>query len=340
VKDVVRLSTLYGATYFKQDFSNIRFGDLAEGHESRTAKESLLRGLRGLLEAQDSMREANPNLSLELTHEVYWGTPGVPCDLAALKHANLYHIPPNDYSGDGDRKQRYSSDWKLDRAAIQSSLLEGTLHARERFYAHRGLPLDAIEYYGAATMNIKGSLTAQIQDRQIASWLMGAPMVFAGDLSSLTKDNLDLYRSRFASLKRLQQNYNIYDYYEFSGVPSQPSAQDWQWWGKLNPQGFGAVVILRGSGGARTRAVNIPWVVADASYNVRSLLTDRMLGQFSGKQLQAGRIRLTLPTDGQEILELSPVDHTAPAKGRQAAGMPQQDPTKERAVAMLSRGFQ
>ena len=35
--------------YFKQDFSNIIFGDLAEGHESRTRKESLLRGLRGLL---------------------------------------------------------------------------------------------------------------------------------------------------------------------------------------------------------------------------------------------------------------------------------------------------
>lgn len=305
--DLVRLSTLYGATYFKQDFSNIRFGDLAEGHESRTAKESLLRGLRGLLEAQDRVRKANPNLTLELTHEVYWGTPGVPCDLAALKHANLYHIPPNDYSGDGDRKQRYSPNWKIDRTATQRDLLDGTLHARERFYAHRGLPLDAIEYYGAATMNVEGSLTAQIQDRQIASWLMGAPMVFAGDLTSLTKNNLELYRNRFALLKRLQQSYNIYDYFEFSGVPSQPTKLDWQWWGKLNPQGFGAVVILRGSGGARTRAVNIPWVVAETQYNVHSILGDQNLGQFSGQQLRAGRIQLTLPANGQEILELSPM---------------------------------
>ena len=310
-RDLVRLSILYGATYFKQDFSNIRFGDLAEGHESRTTKESLLRGLRGLLEAQDMMHEADPDLTLELTHEVYWGTPGVPCDLAALKHANLYHVPPNDYSGDGDRKQRYSPNWKLDPAAMQRGLLEGTLHARERFYAHRGLPLDAIEYYGAATMNIKGSLTPQIQDRQIASWLMGAPMVFAGDLSSLTKDNIKLYRKRFGLLKRLQQSYNIYDYFEFSGVPSQPSEQDWQWWGKLNANGFGAVVVLRGAGGANARSVNIPWVAAETLYNVRSMLTDRDFGRFSGRELQTGQIRLTLPANGQEILELSPADRPA-----------------------------
>ena len=318
-KDLVRLSSLYGATYFKQDFSNIRFGDLAEGHESRTAKESLLRGLRGLLEAQDTMREANPNVTLELTHEVYWGTPGVPCDLAALKHANLYHIPPNDYSGDGDRKQPYSSNWDFDREEVQRGLLEGTLHARERFYAHRGLPLDAIEYYAAATMNIKGSLTSQIQDRQIASWLMGAPMVFAGDLSSLTQSNLVLYRSRFASLRRLQRDYNIYDYFEFSGVPSQPSEEDWQWWGKLNTKGFGAVVILRGAGGAKTRSVNIPWVAAETRYSVHSMFSDQDLGQFSGRQLQRGQIQLTLPTNGQEILELSPVDQRAPARRQRAA---------------------
>jgi hypothetical protein len=263
------------------------------------------------------MHEANPNLTLELTHEVYWGTPGVPCDLAALKHANLYHIPPNDYSGDGDRKQRYSRDWKLDPATMQRGLLDGTLHARERFYAHRGLPLDAIEYYGAATMNIKGSLTAQIQDRQIASWLMGAPMVFAGDLSSLTKDNIELYRSRFGILKRLQETYNIYDYFEFSGVPSEPTEQNWQWWGKLNPQGFGAVVVLRGAGGENMRAVNVPWVAGQTRYNVHAVLSDRNMGEFSGRQLQAGELHLMLPVNGQEILELSPVNRPAQARGRQ-----------------------
>ena len=55
-----KVSQKYGVSYFKQDFTNIRFGDMAEGHESRTRNESLLRGLRGLLEAQDLLRKAAP----------------------------------------------------------------------------------------------------------------------------------------------------------------------------------------------------------------------------------------------------------------------------------------
>ena len=41
----LRLAKRYGASYFKQDFTNIRYGDIAKGHESRTRAESLLRGL-------------------------------------------------------------------------------------------------------------------------------------------------------------------------------------------------------------------------------------------------------------------------------------------------------
>ncbi|MBD3350319.1 MAG: hypothetical protein GF364_02430, partial [Candidatus Lokiarchaeota archaeon] len=36
--DVVRLIREYGATYFKQDLTNIKYGDIAEGHDSRTKK--------------------------------------------------------------------------------------------------------------------------------------------------------------------------------------------------------------------------------------------------------------------------------------------------------------
>ena len=108
--DVVYLHDRYGVTYVKQDLTDIKFGDIAEGHESRTKKESLLRGLRGLLEAQDTIRRRAPEMRPELTHEIYWGTPGTPCDVAALKHACSFHIPPNDYSGCGPNKQRPNSN--------------------------------------------------------------------------------------------------------------------------------------------------------------------------------------------------------------------------------------
>ncbi len=304
-RDLVETSKRYDVSYFKQDFSNIKFGDIAEGHESRSRRESALRGLRGLLTAQDKIRAGAPEVAAEITHEIYWGTPGVPCDLAVLKHAALYHIPPNDYSGVGHWKQRFSKDWTYDPARMHELLLRGCWNARQRFYAHRGLPLYGIEYYGAATVNIAGSLTPEVQDRQVCSWLMGEPSVFSGDLASLTEENIQRYRARFDLLKRLQKDYGIYYHFQYSGVP-QPTDTDWHWWGKLNERGCGAVVVLRGSGGAEERATNVPWVKATSRYHVRACFADKQLGTFTGRQLQAGAVKLALPAYGQEILELAP----------------------------------
>ena len=92
-EDLARVAREFGVTYFKQDFSNIRYGDIAEGHEGRSMRDSLLRGLRNLLETQDRIRAATPQVVTELTHEIYWDTPGVPCDLAALKHACRIPLP-------------------------------------------------------------------------------------------------------------------------------------------------------------------------------------------------------------------------------------------------------
>ena len=304
--DLICLHDRYGATYFKQDFSNIRFGDLAAGHPSRTRKESLLRGLRGLLESQSLLRKLAPDVTNNISHEIYWGTPGVPCDLAALKHVARYHIPPNDYSGCGHFKERPNDGWsRYGVDALRGNLLAGCMNARTRLYAHRGLPLECLEYYGAATVNWKGSLTAQVQDRQICSWLMGAPSVFAGDLASLTDDHVARYRNRFDILKRLEASYEIYSRFQYSGVPA-PTDTDWHWWGKLDGRGCGAVVVLRGGGGQDRRAINIPWVDSAKSYRVAALLDPKELGTYTGGQLQTGELTISLPPLGQEIIELSP----------------------------------
>jgi alpha-galactosidase len=306
-EDMVRLAKRYGASYFKQDFSNIQHGDIAKGHESRTRAESLLRGLRGLLAAQDAIRRELPALNAEISHEIYWGTPGVPCDIAALKHASLFHIPPNDYSGAGPTKMAFDANakaWNLDPQKTRDQLVRGCFNARQRFFAHRGLPLQCIEYYSAATVNIRGSLTPQVQDRQVCSWLMGIPSVFAGDLTSLSEENIVRYRDLFDIVKRLQRDYDIYRYFQYSGVP-EPTDTDWHWWGKLNDNGYGAVVVLRGSDGEQQRSINTPWAVAGHKYRVVGLIGGREYGIFTAEQLRAGAMCVRLPRVGQEILELA-----------------------------------
>lgn len=303
VKDLVALARRYGVSYFKQDFSAIIFGDLAEGHESRTRRESVLRGLRGLLAAQASLRREAPDVVNEITHEIYWGTPGVPADLAALKYTARFHIPPNEALG-ADLARWFPGRTDVTADEHATFLRRGCWLARQRFYSHRAMPLYALEFYAAGTTNHKGSLTPAIQDRQVASWLMGAPVCFAGDLRSLTEDNIAHYRNRFETVRRLESAYGIYKRFQFSGVP-EPTDVDWHWWGKLNEQGHGAVVVVRGSGGEARRLVNVPWVRRGQSYRITGLFSGRPYGVLSGAALQDKGIALDLPVYGQEVLELA-----------------------------------
>jgi hypothetical protein len=303
-QDLARLHERYGAAYFKQDFSNIIYGDLAENHPNRTRKESLLRGLRGLLEAQDRLRVLAPDVMNEMTHEIYWDTPGAPCDLAALKHAARYHVSPNACRGIVPRPRPGQAAPDVDPQKLRAELLWACNQARQIFYSHRGLPLYCLEFYGAATEDHEGSLTPNVQDRQVVSWLLGAPLVFSGDLSTLSPEHLAHYQKRFALVNRLHRDWDIYHHFQFSGVPA-PNDDDWHWWGKLNEEGCGAVVVVRGSGGAERRAINIPWVSADHRYAVRASFRERRLGDFTGRRLQSAGVELSLPVYGQEILELT-----------------------------------
>ncbi len=305
---LIKLRDQYNATYFKQDLTNIKFGDIAEGHDSRTQKESILRGLRGLFETQDIIRNSSPDITMELTHELYWDTPGTPCDLAALKHAHTFHVPPNDYSGAGYTKQRVNPDWLKNPGfhpdKLQEQLVNGCWNARQKIFSYRGLPLQSVEYYGAATVNFNGSLTPQVQQRQLCSWLMGAPNVFAGDLVSLSEENRRVYREGFSLLERLNREYGIYQNFQYSGVP-EPTDTDWHWWGKLDEDGYGAVVVIRGKEGEGQRRVNIPWVQEKEKYKVRLCFSGIELGVFTGHQLIDGNIILKLGKNSQEIIEIS-----------------------------------
>ncbi len=301
--DIVKLHDTLGAAYFKQDLTNIKFGDIAEGHDSRTRKESYLRGIRGFFEAQDIIHEKAPDACTLLSHELYWGTPGTPCDVAAVKHCWSFHIPPNDYSGAFPRKERIArkeTRLKLNRWL----LLAGCFNARRRFYAHRGLPLYCIEYYGAATVNKDGSLTPRVQDRQVCSWLMGIPSVYAGDLSSLTEENLTHYKKRFDMIVALQKRHGIFRYFQYSGVPG-PTDTGWHWWGKLNPAGSGVVVVVRGILGTSSKRINVPWVPDGRRFKVTAMLDGKELGSYSSEALKGGKLRLSLSRLSQEILEFT-----------------------------------
>ena len=316
-RDLVCLHQQYGITGYKEDHTNIRGGDIGYGHESRTRKESLLRSFRGLLEAQKLIHDIAPEILTEISHEIYWDNPSPGCDIAALKNSVTYHIPPNTHYGSEDffrvakgRKPRHKYYQGAETAAAgakarREAFLTGCKVARERIFAHRALPTRCLQFYALVPFNRNGSLTTKVQDRQVCSLLMGAPFLFSGDLTTLNEEHINRYAERFKLLERLQDEYNIYRHFQFSGVP-EPTDTGWHWWGKLNKDGYGAVPVLRGSAGEKQRIINIPWVNADKEYKVRACFAGKDLGTFTGKQLREGAIKLALATYGQEILEIAP----------------------------------
>ena len=102
---------------------------------------------------------------------------------------------------------------------------------------------------------------------------------------------------------------DIYRHFQFSGVPA-PTDDDWHWWGKLNVAGYGAVVVLRGSGGLEQRAIHVPWVDPQRRYRVTELFTSVNLGVVNGKELRERGVSIQLSPMGQEILELAAAEPT------------------------------
>lgn len=302
--EVVSVYRKYGARYMKQDLSDIVYGDIARGHESRTYKESLLRGLRGLLQTQDMIHAQAPDMTLQLSHEIYWKTAGPPADVAVLKHADVYHATPNEYWGAGDRTRQVSPAWPFRADSLAAALCHGAYRACANWYAHRGLPLYKIEIFGAAMTNFQGSLTPGMVDRQVCSWLMGAPTSFSGDLQSLTPELVERYRDRFAKVQELQRKYDIFHHFQYSGAP-EPSEEDSFWWGKLNRQGEGAVIVMGGRDGKADNRVYIPWVQSRRNYRVKGLLTGTDHGIHAGRDLSREGLDLRLQPAQVEILELS-----------------------------------
>ena len=133
--------------------------DLKAFPDGRTLKDSILRSLRRLLEAQDEMRRCAPDLILELTHEIYCNTPGVGGDLAVLEHTSRYHMSPNHLSGFPPAGPRQKSV-----EAIRKELIYNCFFSRQRFFENRGLPLYGLESYGATTASYKGSLTPELSE--------------------------------------------------------------------------------------------------------------------------------------------------------------------------------
>jgi alpha-galactosidase len=142
---------------------------------------------------------------------------------------------------------------------------------------------------------------APIEERLATA--MGSGPLLLGDLRKLTPDEQDWYGERIRWFKALRRAVPLNEGFFPLGSWMQPGAATWDGYARLGRQGEGLVVLFRNDSGARSAEVKLP-AFPDGAFTVRSQMSGRAVGTYSGSQFREG-IEFPLPAKYQvEILEI------------------------------------
>jgi alpha-galactosidase len=278
-KRISELIGRYHLKYVKIDLTTVfnAYGEspgcYAQGHDHRSWAESLERIYEGIQYVTDRIYHDNPDVLLDLTFEL-WGQKHV-IDYGLLDAGDL--------------------DWL-------SNVEDGAAHAACPRQARTLLYLRSFAI-PSETMLI-GNLQAQmppIEERLATA--MGSGPLFLGDLRKLTPAEQDWYGEKIRWFKTLRREIPIQEGFFPLGNWWQPGAATWDGFARLSRQGEGLVVLFKNE--SHLDEVTVKLVTfPDGTYRVRSVMTGKTLGNFTGEQFRQG-IQLRFAANKKvELLEI------------------------------------
>jgi alpha-galactosidase len=277
-----RISDLIGRyhlKYVKVDLTTVfnAYGEspgcYAQGHDHRTWAESLDRIYEGIQYVTSRIYHDHPDVLLDLTFEL-WGQ----------KHIIDYGL-----LGAGDL------DW-LSNVDDDAADAAGPRQARTLLYL-RSLAIPA------ETMLI-GNLHADVHpiEERLAT-AMGSGPLFLGDLRKLTPAEQDWYGEKIRWFKTLRKDRPIQESFFPLGNWAQPGATTWDGFARLSHQGEGMIALFKNESNLDQVELKLP-TFPDGTYRVRSVMTGKSVGNFTGEQFRNG-IQVQLPVDKRvELLEV------------------------------------
>ncbi|MGO8786053.1 MAG: hypothetical protein ACLQVL_01540 [Terriglobia bacterium] len=227
------------------------------GHDHATWEESRDRIYEGIQEVTDTIYREHPDVLLDLTFEL-WGQKHV-IDYGLLAAGDL--------------------DWlsNVDDHTPQSA---GPRQARTLLY-HRSL---AIPVETMLIGNLRAN-AAPIEER--LATMMGSGPMCLGDLRALTPEQQDQYGERIHWFKSFRKTVSFNESFFPLGNWAQPGGAHPDGFARLSRQGQGVIVVFRNDSPDGKLKVEIP-TFPDGAYCVRSEMTGRSLGNFSGEQIRRG----------------------------------------------------
>jgi len=279
-----RISDLIGRyhlKYVKVDLTTVfnAYGEspgcYAQGHDHRTWAESLDRIYEGIQYVTSHIYRDHPDVLLDLTFEL-WGQ----------KHIIDYGL-----LGAGDL------DW-LSNVDDHAADAAGPRQARTLLYL-RSLAIPA------ETMLI-GNLQAEIHpiEERLAT-AMGSGPLFLGDLRKLAPAEQDWYGEKIRWSKTLRKDVPIQEGFFPLGNWAQPGAAAWDGFARLSRQGEGMIAVFKNESGPDDAEVKLP-TFPDGTFRVRSVMTGKPLGSFTGQQFRQG---VRFPLSAEYRVELLEVRH-------------------------------
>jgi alpha-galactosidase len=277
-KRISDLIDRYHPPYVKVDLTTVfnTYGEspgcYAQGHDHRSWTESLEGIYEGIQYVTDRIYRDHPEVLLDLTFEL-WGQ----------KHLIDYGLLA---AGD--------LDW-LSNVIDSERDSPGPRQARTLLY-NRSLAIPT------ETMLI-GNLQAEMPPfEERLGTAMGSGPLLLGDLRKLTLAEQDWYGEKIRRFKSLRKEVPLQEGFFPLGNWAQPGAANWDGFARLSRQGEGLIAIFKNQSGATNVEVNLP-LYPNGEFAIRSIMTGRTLGKFTGVQLRKG-IQIQLPTEYTvELLE-------------------------------------
>jgi alpha-galactosidase len=132
---------------------------------------------------------------------------------------------------------------------------------------------------------------------------MGSGPLFLGDLRKLTPAEQDWYGEKIRWFKTLRKDLPIQESFFPLGNWAQPGAATWDGFARLSRQGEGMIALFKNESSLDQVEVKLP-TFPDGTYRVRSVMTGKSVGNFTGEQFRNG-IQAQLPAEFRvELLEV------------------------------------
>lgn len=248
-------------------------GCFAQGHNHANRDQSLIGIFEGVQHVADQVYRAFPDVLLDITYET-WAQDHV-IDYGLLRDVDL--------------------DW-MANVNDQSPEMAGPRQARTLLY-HRSL---AIPTEAMLIGNLLANMPTQEERFGTA---MGSNPVLLGDLRKLSPDQVKWYGEKIRWYKQFRREVPINEGFFPLGNWRQPDVLSWDGFARLSRKGEGVIALFTNESGVKKVELKLP-VFPSGRFSVRSVITGRSLGAYSGEQFRHG-ISVGLPSSHKvEILEI------------------------------------